>query len=47
MIHAPRLEEAAAQAVIAGVDETMTDVTGSEEEETDPEAGEEESDSPG
>ncbi|MCI34042.1 hypothetical protein A2U01_0055260, partial [Trifolium medium] len=45
MIHALRLEEAAAQAVSAGVVEAMTDDAGSEEEEADPEAGEEESDS--
>ncbi|MCI49961.1 hypothetical protein A2U01_0071205, partial [Trifolium medium] len=47
MIHALRLEEAATQAVSAGVVETMTDDAGSDEEEADPEAGEEESDSIG
>ncbi|MCI91216.1 hypothetical protein A2U01_0112510, partial [Trifolium medium] len=42
-----RLEEVAAHAVSAGVDETMTADAGSEEEEADLEAGEEESDSSG
>ncbi|MCI82052.1 hypothetical protein A2U01_0103326, partial [Trifolium medium] len=44
-IHALRLEEATAQAVSAGVDDTMVDDAGSEEDEADSEAGEGESDS--
>ncbi|MCI65625.1 hypothetical protein A2U01_0086883, partial [Trifolium medium] len=47
MIHALRLEEAAAQAVSAGVDDTMVGDAGSEEEEADSEAEEQESDSSG
>ncbi|MCI97543.1 hypothetical protein A2U01_0118844, partial [Trifolium medium] len=44
-IHALKLEEDAAEAASAGVDEKMTVGAGSEEEEADLEAGEEESDS--
>ncbi|MCI67673.1 hypothetical protein A2U01_0088932, partial [Trifolium medium] len=45
MIHALKLEEAAAETASVGIDETMSDDVGSEEEEADSEAGEEESDS--
>ncbi|MCI81319.1 hypothetical protein A2U01_0102592, partial [Trifolium medium] len=46
-IHALKLEEAAAEAASAGIDEQMSDGAGNEEEEADSEAGEEESDSSG
>ncbi|MCI85531.1 hypothetical protein A2U01_0106810, partial [Trifolium medium] len=45
MIHALKIEEAAAEAASAGIDETMSDDACSEEEEADSKAGEEESDS--
>ncbi|MCI17880.1 hypothetical protein A2U01_0039031, partial [Trifolium medium] len=47
MIHALTLEEAAAEAASACIDETISDGAGNEEEEADSEAGEEENDSSG